>query len=142
MSEFHLAPSHGSGVYPAHSGCVHFRQLGRAGHRDHIIAGYSQRITLEMHAMSDALSATQMALSREQKLTDLGGVVAAAAHEAGHTLATIKLASAELMEELADQPELYEDAALIRERSRQMSRYFAGHGGERERTICTCAKRP
>ncbi len=81
------------------------------------IAGYSQRITLEMHAMSDALSATQMALSREQKLTDLGGVVAAAAHELGTPLATIKLASAELMEELADQPELYEDAALIREQA-------------------------
>ena len=52
--------------------------------------------------MSDALFATQMALSREQKLTDLGGVVAAAAHELGTPLATIKLASSELMDELKD----------------------------------------
>ncbi|MEO1555025.1 MAG: ActS/PrrB/RegB family redox-sensitive histidine kinase [Pseudomonadota bacterium] len=78
---------------------------------------YSRRVTVEIHSMSDALSATQMALSREQKLTDLGGVVAAAAHELGTPLATIKLASGELMEELAGQPELREDAALIREQA-------------------------
>jgi two-component system sensor histidine kinase RegB len=75
---------------------------------------YSRRVSSEMHAMSDALAATQMALAREQKLTDLGGVVAAAAHELGTPLATIKLTSAELLEELDDRPELREDAALIR----------------------------
>ncbi len=78
------------------------------------ISIYSRRVTVEMHSMSDALQATQMALSREQKLTDLGGVVAAAAHELGTPLATIKLASSELMDELDDRPELQEDAALIR----------------------------
>ncbi|NRB03507.1 MAG: ActS/PrrB/RegB family redox-sensitive histidine kinase [Rhodobacteraceae bacterium] len=78
---------------------------------------YSSRVTAEVHSMSDALAATQMALSREQKLTDLGGVVAAAAHELGTPLATIKLTSAELMEELDDRPELREDAALIREQA-------------------------
>ncbi len=78
---------------------------------------YSRRVTSEISSMSDALSATQMALAREQKLTDLGGVVAAAAHELGTPLATIKLTSAELMEELADKPELYEDAALIRQQA-------------------------
>ena len=81
------------------------------------ISAYSMRVTSEIHSMSDALSATQMALSREQKLTDLGGVVAAAAHELGTPLATIKLASGELQEELADRPELQEDAALIREQA-------------------------
>lgn len=75
---------------------------------------YSRRIVQEMRAMSDALQATQMALAREQKLTDLGGVVAAAAHELGTPLATIKLTSAELAEELEDRPELREDALLIR----------------------------
>ena len=59
---------------------------------------YSRRVTSEIHSMSDALSATQLALSREQKLTDLGGVVAAAAHELGTPLATIKLTSSELIE--------------------------------------------
>ena len=75
---------------------------------------YSHRVAFEIRSMSQALLATQMALAREQQLTDLGGVVAAAAHELGTPLATIKLVSTELMEELADRPDLYEDAALIR----------------------------
>lgn len=81
------------------------------------LAIYAGRVTTETFAMSQALLATQMALSREQKLTDLGGVVAAAAHELGTPLATIKLVSAELLEELEDRPELREDAALIREQA-------------------------
>lgn len=81
------------------------------------MGAYSRRISSEMHSMSDALTATQMALAREQKLTDLGGVVAAAAHELGTPLATIKLTSAELIEELEDRPELRDDAALIREQA-------------------------
>jgi two-component system sensor histidine kinase RegB len=78
---------------------------------------YARRVTSEMHTMSNALQATQMALAREQKLTDLGGVVAAAAHELGTPLATIKLTSAELAEELDDRPELQEDALLIRQQA-------------------------
>lgn len=78
------------------------------------LALYSRRVATEIRSMSDALLATQMALAREQKLTDLGGVVAAAAHELGTPLATIKLASTELVEELADRPDLREDAELIR----------------------------
>lgn len=78
------------------------------------LAVYAGRVTSETSSMSQALLATQMALAREQKLTDLGGVVAAAAHELGTPLATIKLVSAELMEELEDSPDLKEDAALIR----------------------------
>ncbi|MDG1103599.1 MAG: ActS/PrrB/RegB family redox-sensitive histidine kinase [Ascidiaceihabitans sp.] len=81
------------------------------------IGAYSRRITSEMHSMSDALTATQMVLSREQKLTDLGGVVAAAAHELGTPLATIKLASSELMDELENREDLWADAALIREQA-------------------------
>lgn len=78
---------------------------------------YSRRIATEIRSMSDALLATQMALAREQKLTDLGGVVAAAAHELGTPLATIKLVSAEMMEELSDRPQMYEDAKLIRDQA-------------------------
>ena len=75
---------------------------------------YTHRVASEIHAMSQALLATQMALAREQKLTDLGGVVAAAAHELGTPLATIKLVSGELADELAERPELRADAELIR----------------------------
>ncbi|MEO5621470.1 MAG: ActS/PrrB/RegB family redox-sensitive histidine kinase [Cypionkella sp.] len=81
------------------------------------LGGYSRRIATEMQSMSNALMATQMALAREQKLTDLGGVIAAAAHELGTPLATIKLVSTELFEELSDRPDLAEDASLIREQA-------------------------
>lgn len=78
---------------------------------------YSRRVSTEMHSMSDALLATQMALAREQKLTDLGGVVAAAAHELGTPLATIKLVSTEMIEDLSAHPALQEDARLIRDQA-------------------------
>ena len=73
---------------------------------------YARRVTTEMQAMSEALLAAQMALAREQKLTDLGGVVAAAAHELNTPLATIKLVATELSSEL-EEPHLREDAELI-----------------------------
>ncbi|SDI77028.1 sensor histidine kinase RegB [Aliiruegeria lutimaris] len=81
------------------------------------MALYARRVANEVHSMSDALVATQMALAREQKLTDLGGVVAAAAHELGTPLATIKLVSAELIEELEDDEILRQDAELIRDQA-------------------------
>lgn len=81
------------------------------------VALYARRVSRESEAMSDALVATQMALAREQRLTALGGVVAAAAHELGTPLATIKLVSSELFDELENHPELRDDAALIREQA-------------------------
>ena len=81
------------------------------------LGAYAHRIAHEIHAMSDALLATQLALAREQKLTDLGGVVAAAAHELGTPLATIKLVSSELADELDGREDLHADALLIREQA-------------------------
>ena len=78
------------------------------------LAIFVRRVTDETFSMSQALAATQMALVREQQLSALGGVVAAAAHELGTPLATIKLVSTELVDELADHPELQEDARLVR----------------------------
>jgi two-component system sensor histidine kinase RegB len=89
---------------------------------------YSRRVATEIRDMADALLATQMALAREQKLTDLGGVVAAAAHELGTPLATIKLVSAELMAELEDRPDLKEDAALIRDQADRCRDILRGMG--------------
>lgn len=94
---------------------------------------YSRRVATEMHSMSDALLATQMALAREQKLTDLGGVVAAAAHELGTPLATIKLVSSEMVDELESHPDLQEDARLIRaqaDRCRDILRSMGKAGKE------------
>ena len=81
------------------------------------LSAYARQITDEMNSMSDAVVATQMALSRTEMLNNLGGVVAAAAHELGTPLATIKLTSAELIEDLSDRPALREDAELIRQQA-------------------------
>lgn len=78
-------------------------------------AGYAHRVAVELQATSNALFATQMALAREQRLQHLGGVVAAAAHEMGTPLATIKLVAAELADELGDRPDLRADAFTLRD---------------------------
>lgn len=75
---------------------------------------YARRVTVEGYAMSQALSATQIALAREQRLSAIGGIAAATAHELGTPLATIKLVAGEMARELKDHPELAEDVALIR----------------------------
>ncbi len=101
-------------------------------------AAYARRVTSEVTAMADALAATQMALAREQKLTDLGGVVAAAAHELGTPLATIAVVSAELVEE-AETDEQRADAQLIRdqaERCREILRSM-GRAGKQDRHVRT-----
>lgn len=71
-------------------------------------------VSADLRATSDALAATQMGLAREQRLQHLGGVVAAAAHEMGTPLATIKLIAGELADEFADRPEIAGDLAELR----------------------------
>lgn len=78
---------------------------------------YSRWTVNEIRTMSRALQATQMALAREQKLTDLGGVIAAAAHELGTPLATIKLTSSELADDLPEGSDARDDALLIRDQA-------------------------
>ncbi len=97
------------------------------------LALYARRVTVENFSMSEALAATQLALGREQRLTSLGGVIAAAAHELGTPLATIKLTASELADELIDQPELAKDAQLIRsqaDRCRDILRDMGRSGKE------------
>lgn len=80
-------------------------------------AAYARRVSGELATTTDALFATQMALAREQKLQHLGGVIAAAAHEMGTPLATIKLIAAEMQDELAEalpeRSDLAEDALTL-----------------------------
>ena len=78
---------------------------------------YARRVSLERFSMAEALTATQLALEREQKLTALGGVVAAAAHELGTPLATIKLVTSELLQDRADDADLVAEVDLIREQA-------------------------
>lgn len=78
------------------------------------LALYARRVTVEGYAMSEALSATQLALAREQRLSAIGGIAAATAHELGTPLATIKLVAAELADDLSEHSDWADDAKLIR----------------------------
>ena len=77
------------------------------------LSGYARKISIERNSMNQALSATQMALDREQKLMAIGGVIASAAHELGTPLATIKLASTEILSDKKIKGELRNDLSLI-----------------------------
>ena len=60
------------------------------------IGVYAWRVADESRALSNALAATELILEREQFLTRLDGLAAAAAHELGTPLATITLIAREL----------------------------------------------
>ncbi|HZD26756.1 MAG TPA: ActS/PrrB/RegB family redox-sensitive histidine kinase [Alphaproteobacteria bacterium] len=74
---------------------------------------YAWRVAEESRRMSDALTATQLALSREQELSALGGLAAAAAHELGTPLGTIALVAKELAREVGSDGVLADDIALL-----------------------------
>lgn len=75
-------------------------------------SAYAYRVAREHRNLSEALAATQEALSREERLTALDGLAAAAAHELGTPLGTIQVTAREMADELSDGP-LKEDAALL-----------------------------
>jgi two-component system sensor histidine kinase RegB len=76
-------------------------------------AAYARRIAAESEQMRSALAATQLVLAREERLTALGGLAAAAAHELGTPLATIQLTAAEMASELKGNAALEDDARLL-----------------------------
>ena len=77
------------------------------------IAAYVSKVAVEARQLSEALSATQIALAREQRLSALGGLAAAAAHELGTPLATIAVVSREIAKDLPEDSPLAEDASLL-----------------------------
>jgi len=74
---------------------------------------YAWRVAEEARRMSDALAETQLTLAREQRLSALGGLAAAAAHELGTPLGTIALVARELARELPPGGEQAEDIKLL-----------------------------
>ncbi len=77
------------------------------------IAVYASRVAGEARQLSDALSAAERVLAREQHLTQLDGLAAAAAHELGTPLSTIALTIKELMRAAPADARLSEDIHLI-----------------------------
>jgi two-component system, sensor histidine kinase RegB len=77
-----------------------------------LTAGYAWRAAAEAARMELALNLTQKVLAREQRLSALGGLAAAAAHELGTPLATIAVVAKEMARQAPDGP-LREDADLL-----------------------------
>ena len=74
---------------------------------------YTFQVAEESRKLARALNATEMVLAREQHLSALDGLAAAAAHELGTPLATIALVARELQREMAPDDRHAEDIALL-----------------------------
>jgi two-component system sensor histidine kinase RegB len=74
---------------------------------------YVLKTSQKMTHLANALNATQLALAKEQKISNFGALAAAAAHELGSPLSTISLAVKDIISSLASDSPLMEDAQLI-----------------------------
>ena len=74
---------------------------------------YTYRVAKEARRLAEALNATELALAREQHLSALDGLAAAAAHELGTPLATITLVAKELERELPPDSPYSADISLL-----------------------------
>lgn len=83
------------------------------------IAAYVLRVAQEARRIADAFAALQVALSREQRMSALGGLAAAVAHRLGTPLSTITLVANEMAREIPKDSEFAEDAELLRSESRR-----------------------
>ena len=78
---------------------------------------YAYRVAEEARLLATALAATELVLQREQHLSALDGLAAAAAHELGTPLATIALVAKEMERALSDDERFREDVTLLRSQS-------------------------
>ncbi len=77
------------------------------------LAGYAWLVSAEARKRARALIATQTALEREAKMSALGSLAAAAAHELGGPLGTITLIARELADSLGNDPDFGDDIRLL-----------------------------
>ncbi len=77
------------------------------------LSGYAWRISSDSRRMNEALTIARLSLAREQQLSAVGGIAAAAAHELGTPLNTILLVSEELSREFPEDSDHAEDARLL-----------------------------
>ncbi|HEX3863104.1 MAG TPA: ActS/PrrB/RegB family redox-sensitive histidine kinase [Stellaceae bacterium] len=97
------------------------------------IGGYTWSVAEEARRLRDAVAATQLALAREQRVSAVGALAAAAAHELGSPLATIAVVAKELVRDLPEDSPHAEDAQLLlsqSERCRQILAELAHHPDE------------
>src|SRR5215216_5473031 len=80
---------------------------------------YAWQIAEGARRLSDALAATELVLAREQHLSQLDGLAAAAAHELATPLSTIAVVAKELERALPSDSPHAEDVRLLREQTQR-----------------------
>jgi two-component system, sensor histidine kinase RegB len=80
---------------------------------------HAWQITEEARQLADALAATELVLAREQHLSQLDGLAAAAAHELGTPLATITLIAKELQIAIPPDSEHADDLRILNEQTQR-----------------------
>src|SRR6266851_2060828 len=83
------------------------------------IGVYAWQITEEGRQIAEALAATELVLAREQHLSQLDGLAAAAAHELGTPLSTITVIATELERAIQADSPLADDVKLLREQAQR-----------------------
>ncbi len=83
------------------------------------IGVYTWQVAEEARQLSDALAATELVLAREQHLSQLDGLAAAAAHELGTPLATITVVVREIERALEAGSPYADDVKLLREQAQR-----------------------
>src|SRR5215204_2356618 len=83
------------------------------------IGVHAWQLTEEARQLADALAATELVLAREQHLSQLDGLAAAAAHELGTPLATITVIATELERAIEPDSPFAEDISLLREQAQR-----------------------
>jgi two-component system sensor histidine kinase RegB len=123
-------------------------QLYQAGIWTSLVLGigftsvYAWRIASESARMSAGLAATQLALSREHRLSALGALATAAAHELGTPLGTIAVVARELERSLpAGSPES-EDVKLLRAQAERCRAILARLSNPEEAMLGDTARLP
>lgn len=112
-----------AGMWMAVFSCISFTGL------------YAFRVAEEARQLADALTATELVLLREQHLSALDGLAAAAAHELGTPLATITLVAREMERSLGNDSRYREDVTLLRtqgERCREILKRLTSLSSESE----------
>jgi two-component system sensor histidine kinase RegB len=89
------------------------------------IGSYAYQVAEEGRLMADALTATELVLAREQHLSQLDGLAAAAAHELGTPLSTISLVAKELQRALGPNSPHADDVRLLREQAERCREIMA-----------------
>jgi two-component system sensor histidine kinase RegB len=103
---------------------------------------YAWRVAAEEERLNIALAAVQAVLAREQTLSALGGLAAAAAHELGTPLATIHLVAKEMARDMKPDDPRAEDLQLLVTQSERCRAILNQLSANRERADVMIQRAP